>query len=351
MPKVVILIPSRYSASRLPGKPLLKVKGIPLIAHVYKKAKETNIEQVYVVTGDIKILKALKKFTNNCILTKNKHRTGTDRIHEGAKKLRLNNNDYVVNLQGDEPLISVKDINRLIKVIIRKKLKIGTLACQINDNKVKQKFNDNNIVKVKTYKKDTLANDFIVEFGKQVKVSGKRFDAKNLGKYFGKKSDNNFLKKINRNIDIDIKNIDTPLSKKLKNFRLIGVMEKGKFVKISSKGDFGDNKFLDISLKNDKKNEKKYLEVYSDLPQPLLSEFSFFKGLSGGILSFTSIIDKDVTDSKLIIKDFRIINAPGVVQLLSLADFGGLADLAQGEGLSFEKLEIKTSSKKDFLLV
>ena len=153
MPKVVILIPSRYSASRLPGKPLLKVKGIPLIAHVYKKAKQTKIVQVYVVTGDVKILKALKKFTNNCIITKNKHRTGTDRIYEGAKKLRLNNNDYVVNLQGDEPLISVKDINRLIKVTTRKKLKIGTLACQINDNKVKQKFNDKNIVKVKTYKK------------------------------------------------------------------------------------------------------------------------------------------------------------------------------------------------------
>ena len=153
MPKVVILIPSRYSARRLPGKPLLKVKGIPLIAHVYKKAKQTKIGQVYVVTGDVKIFKALKKFTNNCIITKNKHRTGTDRIYEGAKKLRLNNNDYVVNLQGDEPLISVKDINRLIKVTIRKKLKIGTLACQINDNKTKQKFNDKNIVKVKTYNK------------------------------------------------------------------------------------------------------------------------------------------------------------------------------------------------------
>ena len=50
MSKVVILIPSRYSASRLPGKPLLKAKGIPLIAHVYKKAKETKIRQVYAVS-------------------------------------------------------------------------------------------------------------------------------------------------------------------------------------------------------------------------------------------------------------------------------------------------------------
>ena len=78
----------------------------------------------------------------------------------------------MVNLQGDEPLISVKDINRLIKVTIRKKLKIGTLACQINDNKTKQKFNDKNIVKVKTYKKinkkkHSQRQRFFLEFQKK----------------------------------------------------------------------------------------------------------------------------------------------------------------------------------------
>ena len=208
-----------------------------------------------------------------------------------------------------------------------------------------------NRIKVKTYKKDTLANDFIVEFGKQVKVSGKRFDAKNLGKYFGKKSDNNFLKKINRNIDIDIKNIDTPLSKKLKNFKLIGIIEKGKFIKISSKGDFGNNKFLDISMKNDKKSNKKYLEIYSDFPQPLLAEYSFFKGLVGGKLIFSSIIENEKSSSKLVIEDFKVINAPGMVKLLSLADFGGLADLAEGEGLSFERLEIKMNNDKKLLTI
>ena len=126
-------------------------------------------------------------------------------------------------------------------------------------------------------------------------------------------------------------------------------MEKGKFVKISSKGDFGDNKFLDISLKNDKKNEKKYLEVYSDLPQPLLSEYTFFKGLSDGILTFTSIIEGETSSSKLIIDNFKVVNAPGVVKLLSLADFAGLADLAEGEGLSFEKMEISMSNNKGLL--
>ncbi|OUW10890.1 MAG: hypothetical protein CBD26_04195 [Candidatus Pelagibacter sp. TMED166] len=204
-------------------------------------------------------------------------------------------------------------------------------------------------IKVKTFNKDNLKNDFTLDFGKKIKISGTRYDAKNLNKFFNKKSKSNLLNKINKEIYIDIKNIDTPLSKKLKNFRLIGAIEKGKFTKISSKGDFGDNKFLDISMKSDKKNGRKFLEVYSDLPQPLLSEYSFFNGLTEGVLNFSSIIENDTSSSILVIDDFKVVNAPGVVKLLSLADFGGLADLAEGEGLSFEKLEIKMDTNKGFL--
>ncbi len=204
-------------------------------------------------------------------------------------------------------------------------------------------------IKVKTFEKKDLKNDFIIDFEKKIKIYGKKYDAKNLNKYLNQKTSNNILKKINREIEIDIKNIDTPLSKKLTNFRLLGVIEKGKFVKISSKGDFGDNKFLDISMKNDKKTEKKYLEVYSDLPQPLLSEYNFFKGLTEGVLIFSSIIDNNTSTSKLTIENFKVVNAPGVVKLLSLADFGGLADLAEGEGLSFEKMEIKMNNDNGFL--
>ena len=91
------------------------------------------------------------------------------------------------------------------------------------------------------------------------------------------------------------------------------------------------------------------MEIYSDLPQPLLSEYSFFKGLSEGTLIFSSIIDKDSSNSKLTIENFKVVNAPGVVKLLSLADFGGLADLAEGEGLTFEKLEINMTKDKNFL--
>ena len=80
----------------------------------------------------------------------------------------------------------------------------------------------------------------------------------------------------------------------LKNFkisRLIGKIKNGKFIKISSKGDFGGDNFLDISMKKDQNSDKRYLEIYSDLTRPLLTEYSFFKGLSGGKLLFTSLID------------------------------------------------------------
>ena len=84
-------------------------------------------------------------------------------------------------------------------------------------------------------------------------------------------------------------------------------------------------------MKHDKKN-KKYLEIYSDLPQPLLTEYSFFKGLVGGNLFFSSIIDGNNSISKLRVENFKVRNAPGMVKLLSLADLGGLADLAEGKG-------------------
>ena len=102
-------------------------------------------------------------------------------------------------------------------------------------------------------------------------------------------------------------------------------------------------------MKFDKKNNSKYLEIFSDLPQPLLTQFSFFKGLSGGKLLFTSIIGVNNSTSKLVIENFKVINAPGMVKLLSLADLGGLADLAEGEGLSFDILEINMEKKLGLL--
>ena len=99
----------------------------------------------------------------------------------------------------------------------------------------------------------------------------------------------------------------------------------------------------------DKTSGKKYLEVYSDLTRPLLTEYSFFNGLSGGKLLFTSIIEEANSNSRLKIENFKIINAPGVIKLLSLADLGGLVDLVEGDGLSFDILEIEMEKSNNFL--
>ena len=102
-------------------------------------------------------------------------------------------------------------------------------------------------------------------------------------------------------------------------------------------------------MKKDKKSEKKYLEIYSDLTKPLLTEFNFFEGLTGGNLLYTSIIDESSSTSKLKIENFKVINAPGIIKLLSIADLKGLADLAQGEGLTFDVLEINIEKNKDLI--
>ena len=211
-----------------------------------------------------------------------------------------------------------------------------------------------------SYKKDKLIsfnkievktpnNNFFINWNKKILIKGNKFDATNIPKVLNNQNVGNDFKYINSDIEINLDNIKAPLSENLQNFSLLGEIKKGKFVKISSKGDFGGSNFLDISMKKDKKTDKKFLEIYSDLPRPLLTEYDFFKGLSGGRLLFTSLIDGKKSNSKLKIENFKVIDAPGVIKLLSLADLGGLADLAEGEGLTFDTLEIDMEKNNDLV--
>jgi 3-deoxy-manno-octulosonate cytidylyltransferase (CMP-KDO synthetase) len=166
MSKSVILIPSRLSATRLPGKPLLKINGVSIISHVYKKAKEADIGEVYVATEDKEILDDVHLNGGKAILTSNKHKTGSDRIFECYEKLDLKNIDYIINLQGDEPSIDVNDLRHLNKLIEANKTEIGTLAAEIDDQ---SKVNNENIVKVITDSKITNENfTFAIDFKRKV---------------------------------------------------------------------------------------------------------------------------------------------------------------------------------------
>ena len=206
-------------------------------------------------------------------------------------------------------------------------------------------------ISVKTRKDGKKNNEFLISLKDKILIRGLKYDAERLGKIFSQKKNNNYFSNISKDIEIELKSINTPISEKISNFKLLGRIERGKFTKISSKGEYSDNKFLDITLKEEKNSKKKYLEIYSDLAKPLLSEYSFFSGLAGGKLFFTSVIDKDTSLSKLIIEDFKVVSAPAIIKLLSLADLGGLADLAEGEGLSFEVLEINMEKNNDILKI
>ena len=155
MSKTLILIPSRLSATRLPGKPLLKINNLSIISHVVKKAKQTKIGEVYVAAEDQEIVDDVKKNGGQAILTSNRHKTGTDRIFECFKKINIKDVEYIINLQGDEPNIDIDDIIKLNTLVIKNKTQIGTLAAKINHNSI---INNANIVKVITKEKITNKN-------------------------------------------------------------------------------------------------------------------------------------------------------------------------------------------------
>ena len=145
--KTLVIIPSRMSATRLPGKPLLKVNGLSIISHVFKKAIEANIGEVYVATEDQEIINDVHQNGGNAILTDNAHKTGTDRIYEAFKKLERTDVELVMNLQGDEPLMNIEDIRNLHTQMIKTKSELGTMASNILDKDLYEK---QNVVKVIT---------------------------------------------------------------------------------------------------------------------------------------------------------------------------------------------------------
>ena len=154
--KTLTIIPSRLSAIRLPGKPLLKINDLSIISHVFKRAQEANIGEVIVATEDQEIADDVIKNGGRAILTSKNHKTGTDRIYEAFEKLKIKGVDLILNLQGDEPAINIEDIISLNKKMVSSQSKMGTLAATMKDLK---DLENENIVKVIT-KKDLNEDEF-----------------------------------------------------------------------------------------------------------------------------------------------------------------------------------------------
>ena len=199
--KTLIIIPSRMSATRLPGKPLLKLNGKSVISHVFKKAERAEIGEVVVAAEDQEIVDDVINNGGNAILTSKNHKTGTDRIFEALNLLNKKNVDFIMNVQGDEPDIDINDIKVLDTMMKKNKSKIGTLASKIQTNDM---YSNENIVKVKV-KEDFNKNSFPLAetFMRKIKGHDKfniyhhigvySYEAETLKKFISFKQSNNEL--------------------------------------------------------------------------------------------------------------------------------------------------------------
>jgi 3-deoxy-manno-octulosonate cytidylyltransferase (CMP-KDO synthetase) len=143
-PQIVAVIPARYNATRLPGKPLIDIAGRPMIEHVYRRAASARgVDAVMVATDDERIVMAVRGFGGVAMMTSSSHRTGTDRIAEVAAHLPC---EIILNVQGDEPLIEPEMIEALIAPLAaHPMLEMSTVCVAIAD---RADYANPNVVKV-----------------------------------------------------------------------------------------------------------------------------------------------------------------------------------------------------------
>jgi 3-deoxy-manno-octulosonate cytidylyltransferase (CMP-KDO synthetase) len=148
--KAIAVIPARYNSSRLPGKPLISIKGKPLIQRVYEKAlKSKLLDRVLVATDNQKVKDLMENLGGEVKLTSKNHPTGTDRAAEAVRNIPC---EVVLNIQCDEPFLDPRMVDDLIRLMKKEKeLKMATLAYKMKDP---QLIYDPNIVKVILDQKD-----------------------------------------------------------------------------------------------------------------------------------------------------------------------------------------------------
>ena len=125
--RVVGIIPARLKSSRLPNKALVDIDGLPMVVHVFKRAKLSRaLDEVLVATDSKEIYEAVEKNGGKAVMTSELHQTGTDRIAEVAKKIDA---DIVVNIQGDEPLLEPSHIDKVVEPLLKEKeVKVAMLV-------------------------------------------------------------------------------------------------------------------------------------------------------------------------------------------------------------------------------
>src|SRR3990167_822186 len=137
-----VIIPARFAATRLPGKVLLEINGKPMIQHVYERAVESGAESIVIATDDERVKELAEKFGATVCMTNEAHQSGTERVAEVVNLLDYNDDDIIVNLQGDEPFLPASVIKQAEQELDEHdNVKIASLCCVIED--VEELFSSN----------------------------------------------------------------------------------------------------------------------------------------------------------------------------------------------------------------
>ncbi len=145
MKNFVVVIPARFASERLPGKPLKNIAGKPMLQHVYERGVESGAAEVIIATDDQRIADAAKLFSAACCMTSADHQSGTDRLAEVSQINNWSDDQVLVNLQGDEPLMPAELIRQCAALLEDDAADVATLASPIQSG---EDFRDPNVVKV-----------------------------------------------------------------------------------------------------------------------------------------------------------------------------------------------------------
>ena len=322
--------------------------------------KDTNIKLVNSeanykaeLSGYLKVNENFDSFKINKIYDYDKkifHTNGIiDLTNSRFKVSRLNyNKDYgkKANLSFDINFVLDKyyNINKLNFSADNNKIDLSNIKLNKNFEII-----DLKKIEVKTFLNETKNNDFFIEKSEKVTIAGQVFDAQPLLKSLYKKSEaKTFSKNFSSEVKINFDKTLTGTKDDISNFAMIASINKGSYVKLSSKGNFSEKEIVEMSIYQQDDN-KKTLQVISDRARPFVKSFDFIKGFEDGKLEYESIISKEGSNSNLLITDFKVSKVPALTKLLTLASLQGIADTLSGEGIRFESFEMKSNSRGNVL--
>ncbi|HDR0626292.1 TPA: 3-deoxy-manno-octulosonate cytidylyltransferase [Pasteurella multocida] len=133
MTNFTVIIPARYASTRLPGKPLAEIAGKPMIAHVFEKAMQSGAKRVIVATDHEQVATVARGFGAEVCMTSETHQSGTERLAEVVEKLGIAEDEIIVNIQGDEPLIPPAIVRQVAENLAKYQVKMASLAVNITD--------------------------------------------------------------------------------------------------------------------------------------------------------------------------------------------------------------------------